>query len=81
MIDAWSLLASSHPITHMSEHVPISPQDLLREVGLGYLLQRRGGLDAVEDWADSLSLGEQQRLAFARLFCRSPAFAIMDVSL
>ncbi len=37
-------------------------QGLLSEVGLGYLLQRAGGLDAVEEWADSLSLGEQQRL-------------------
>jgi ABC-type uncharacterized transport system fused permease/ATPase subunit len=53
-------------------------QALLQEVGLGYLLQRPGGLLAVEDWADSLSLGEQQRLAFARLFCHSPAFAIID---
>ena len=34
----------------------------MNEVGLGYLLQRQGGLDAVEEWADSLSLGEQQRL-------------------
>ena len=34
----------------------------MREVGLGYLLDRQGGLDAVEEWADSLSLGEQQRL-------------------
>jgi hypothetical protein len=34
----------------------------------------------MEDWADSLSLGEQQRLAFARLFCHDPAFAIIDVS-
>ncbi len=49
-------------------------------MGLGYLLQRPGGLQAMEDWADSLSLGEQQRLAFARLFCHDPAFAIIDVS-
>ena len=56
----------------------LSQQELLEEVGLGYLLQRPGGLQAVEDWADSLSLGEQQRLAFARLFCHSPAFAIID---
>jgi putative ATP-binding cassette transporter len=58
----------------------LADQDLLHEVGLGYLLQRPGGLQAVEDWADSLSLGEQQRLAFARLFCHDPAFAIIDVS-
>jgi ABC-type uncharacterized transport system fused permease/ATPase subunit len=31
-------------------------------VNLGYLLSRGGGLDAVEEWADALSLGEQQRI-------------------
>lgn len=48
------------------------PSDLelraaLRVVQLGPLLDRIGGnLDAVADWASILSLGEQQRLAFAR---------------
>ena len=37
-------------------------QRLIHDVGLGYLLDRQGGLDSVEEWADSLSLGEQQRL-------------------
>lgn len=55
------------------------PQELLAEVGLAHLLSRPGGLHAVEDWSDSLSIGEQQRLAFARLFCHRPAFAIIDV--
>ena len=37
-------------------------------VQLGPLLERVGGnLDAVADWASTLSLGEQQRLAFARV--------------
>lgn len=40
----------------------------LREVQLGPLLDRiNGNLDAVADWASTLSLGEQQRLAFARV--------------
>jgi ABC-type uncharacterized transport system fused permease/ATPase subunit len=37
-------------------------QELLEVVGLEYLLLRSGGLDAAEEWADALSLGEQQRL-------------------
>jgi ABC-type uncharacterized transport system fused permease/ATPase subunit len=43
-------------------------QEVLREVQLGPLLERVGGdLDSVADWASTLSLGEQQRLAFARV--------------
>ena len=36
------------------------------------------GLDAVRDWGDMLSLGEQQRLAFARLLINRPRLAILD---
>jgi len=32
----------------------------------------------VEEWGDVLSLGEQQRLTFARLLLNQPAFAILD---
>ncbi len=35
-------------------------------------------LDRVVDWANILSLGEQQRIAFARLFLRKPRFAFLD---
>ena len=36
------------------------------------------GLDEVRDWGDELSLGEQQRLAFARVLVRKPQLAILD---
>ena len=35
-------------------------------------------LDRVVDWVNILSLGEQQRIAFARLFLRKPRFAFLD---
>jgi len=35
-------------------------------------------LDRVLDWSNVLSLGEQQRIAFARLFLRKPLFAFLD---
>ena len=35
-------------------------------------------LDRVLDWGNVLSLGEQQRVAFARLFLRKPKFAFLD---
>mmetsp|Transcript_21507 Transcript_21507/g.52694 ORF Transcript_21507/g.52694 Transcript_21507/m.52694 type:complete len:120 (-) Transcript_21507:43-402(-) len=40
--------------------------------------QLPNGLDAVRDWSDMLSLGEQQRLAFARLLANRPRLAVLD---
>jgi putative ATP-binding cassette transporter len=53
-------------------------EDLLRRVGLDALLQRACGLDAEQDWPVTLSRGEQQRLAFARLLLADPHFAFLD---
>ncbi len=52
--------------------------DMLKTVRLEDLPQRVGGLDAQLDWAHLLSLGEQQRLAFARLLLTGPGYAILD---
>ncbi len=52
----------------------------LAEVNLADLPSRVGGLDVELQWADVLSLGEQQRLAFARLLLAHPAYAILDES-
>ena len=51
---------------------------VLREVGLGPVLARVGGLDAEQDWANTLSMAEKQLLAFARLLLASPRFALLD---
>jgi vitamin B12/bleomycin/antimicrobial peptide transport system ATP-binding/permease protein len=52
--------------------------EVLREVDLTHLVDQFGGLDAELNWADVLSGGEQQRLAFARLLLSPPRFAILD---
>lgn len=51
---------------------------VLTLVNLADLPDRLGGFDADLDWADVLSLGEQQRLAFARLLLTQPRYAILD---
>jgi len=51
---------------------------VLAAVNLADLPERLGGFDADLDWAEILSLGEQQRLAFARLLLTEPPYAILD---
>jgi putative ATP-binding cassette transporter len=53
-------------------------QETLEKVNLTDLAERFGGFDAVEEWGDVLSLGEQQRLTFARILLNRPDFAILD---
>jgi vitamin B12/bleomycin/antimicrobial peptide transport system ATP-binding/permease protein len=52
---------------------------VLADVNLADVFERvDGDLDCVLDWGNVLSLGEQQRIAFARLFLRMPKFAFLD---
>lgn len=53
-------------------------REVLVKVNLADLPERVGGFDAELDWSTVLSLGEQQRLAFARLLLTSPRYAILD---
>lgn len=51
---------------------------ILDRVNLPHLADRFGGFDAVLGWGTLLSLGEQQRLAFARLLLSKPRYAVLD---
>ena len=52
--------------------------ELLKEVRLGYLVNREGGWDKENDWNDVLSGGEKQRMAMGRLIYHKPTYAILD---
>ncbi|PWA74499.1 ABC transporter family protein [Artemisia annua] len=71
-------------IEEMSERPPLpTTEDLvqaLEDVHLGYILSRFNGLDTTNEWASVLSLGEQQRLAFARLLLSRPDLVLLDES-
>jgi putative ATP-binding cassette transporter len=51
---------------------------VLEAVSLPDLAATSGGFDAVKDWGRVLSLGEQQRVAFARILVSRPAFVFLD---
>jgi putative ATP-binding cassette transporter len=53
-------------------------QHLLEQVNLPDIAERFGGLDSELDWAKVLSVGEQQRIAFARVLLVAPRYAILD---
>ncbi|KAF4677477.1 ATP-binding cassette sub- D member 3 [Perkinsus chesapeaki] len=63
-----------------SEEVLTLVQECLGKVRLSYLVERyrKGLLSHDEDWENKLSLGEQQRIAVARLLYRSPRWALLD---
>ena len=51
---------------------------LLDKVNLPLLAERLGGLDADLDWGKVLSVGEQQRLAIARVLLIRPRYVMLD---
>ncbi|MFZ7235932.1 ABC transporter ATP-binding protein/permease [Avibacterium gallinarum] len=50
-------------------------QQIMQQVNLGHLTDK---LEQEQDWTRVLSLGEQQRLAFARLLLHKPQVAFLD---
>ena len=68
-------------LTYPNDDLKISDIELyyaLDAVNLPDLAELSGGLDVEKDWADVLSLGEQQRLAFARILINKPRYVILD---
>lgn len=55
-------------------------KQVLEIVQLGDILFRFNGLDSIYEWSSVLSLGEQQRLAFARLLLAKPKLVLLDES-
>ncbi|AVH62580.1 ABC transporter ATP-binding protein/permease [Nostoc sp. 'Peltigera membranacea cyanobiont' N6] len=53
-------------------------KEVLQQVNLQNLVSRVDGFDTEVPWENILSLGEQQRLAFARLLVTHPRFTILD---
>jgi vitamin B12/bleomycin/antimicrobial peptide transport system ATP-binding/permease protein len=77
-----SVSGNSHILKHSLSDKELL--DVLEKVDLGELAARSGdgdpikGLQAVLDWSNTLSLGEQQRLAFGRVLVNEPRLVIVD---
>ena len=46
--------------------------EILSIVQMDHIVDREGGWNAARDWGDNLSGGDQQKIAWARLFYHSP---------
>ncbi len=70
-----SQLIYPHDTLDVTEH---QLNKALEKVNLADLAEQSGGLDVEKDWEEVLSLGEQQRLAFARVLINQPRYVILD---
>ncbi|MEM9766947.1 MAG: ABC transporter ATP-binding protein/permease [Cyanobacteria bacterium P01_D01_bin.71] len=69
----WSAMTDApHPLTDADLEA------VLEQVNLSALRDRWGSLDGGQDHIFTLSVGEQQRLAFARLLLHAPRYALLD---
>ena len=69
------LSALRYPCTEQGMFSIPRLEAVLEKVGLGWLAAE---LDEVQNWSQRLSLGEQQRLAFARILLLKPALLFLD---
>jgi vitamin B12/bleomycin/antimicrobial peptide transport system ATP-binding/permease protein len=67
--------ALGYPRHYETSYSRVQLREALEKVGLGAL---ENDLDIADDWSQRLSLGEQQRLAFARIFLVTPSLVFLD---
>jgi putative ATP-binding cassette transporter len=79
---AYTMLGSvRHQLSYPKPERSVTDEELmsaLKSVNLPQLVERSGGLDAVLDLEKILSVGERQRLAFARILVNRPRYVLLD---
>ena len=71
----YSQLVYPHDDLEVDEH---QLDEALKKVNLADLAERSGGYTIAKNWDEILSLGEQQRLAFARILINKPRYVVLD---
>ena len=71
----YSQLVYPHDDLEVDEH---QLNKALKKVNLANLAERSGGYAIKRNWDEILSLGEQQRLAFARILINKPRYVVLD---
>ncbi|KAH9486683.1 ATP-binding cassette sub-family D member 1 [Psilocybe cubensis] len=51
---------------------------ILSVVEMSHIVEREGGWNATKEWREALSGGDQQKIAWARLFYHHPKYAVLD---
>lgn len=51
---------------------------ILKHLSMDSIVEREGGWDAAREWREALSGGDQQKIAWARLFYHRPKYAVLD---
>jgi len=74
----FSALAGQEPPATLTAALDERLSLCLKAVELEYLVGRKAGFDQVQNWLETLSGGEKQRLAVARLLFHRPVFAVLD---
>lgn len=54
---------------------------VLATVQMDHIVEREGGWDAAREWRESLSGGDQQKIAWARLFYHKPKVRTQQLAL
>merc|ERR1711916_15581 len=72
-------LAQQVTYPHTGKYDETKVIEALNKAGIGYLVDRYDKkTEMVLPWEDTLSLGEQQRMSFARLYYQLPKFCVLD---
>ena len=51
---------------------------VLATVQMDHIVEREGGWDAAREWRETLSGGDQQKIAWARLFYHKPKVRVLS---